>query len=66
MNNMILCNDNMTTNDNDNDNNDDYNNDDDNDNNDISKCELLVVLPRLDIDYSFDGKLRRLQREYHW
>jgi len=56
----------MTTNNNDNDNNDDDNDNNDNDNNDISKCELLVVLPRLDIDYSFDGKLRRLQREYHW
>ena len=55
--NMILSNDNMLCN----------NNDDDADDvNNISKCELLVVLPKLDIDYSFDGKLRRLQREYHW
>lgn len=28
-------------------------------------CEI-VNLPKLDIGYSFSGKLRRLQREYHW
>ena len=54
----MISNDNMMCNNNDDADNDDVNN--------ISKCELLVVLPKLDIDYSFDGKLRRLQREYHW
>ena len=52
---------------NDNDDNDD-NNDNNDDNNDviIRNCELVVDLPKLDIGYSFSGKLRRLQREYHW
>ena len=56
---MILSNDNMMHNNN-------YDAAAVDDVNNISKCELLVVLPKLDIDYSFDGKLRRLQREYHW